>query len=192
MTKKAWYMVLLICFTVFCKVKAQVPLFLDEDSTNIHLDTTKSTIRVQAKKVVQPNSTQKADKIDSLIDYAHTFMGNRYRRGGTGATGFDCSGFTMTVFKQFGIKLPHTSAGQSLVGLEVPQKNIQKGDLVFFRGGNRRSRRIGHVGIVISERGEPVRFIHSSTSEGIRIDQLSAPYYKYRYLKAVRINGLYH
>lgn len=124
---------------------------------------------------------------DSLINIASSYIGDRYKRGGTTAKGFDCSGFTLVVFKHFGIKLPHTSAGQSLLGFEVPKKQIQKGDLLFFRSRSRRSKRIGHVGIVISEKGEPVRFIHSSTSSGVRIDNLETDYYKKRFIKASRV-----
>jgi len=140
-----------------------------------------ATRYVTAKKVYKPLA-------DSLIAYAFSYMGRNYKRGGTGLRGFDCSGYTLTVFKHFGIKLPHTSAGQALIGFEIKQKQIQKGDLVFFRGRSRRSKRIGHVGIVISEKGQPVRFIHSSTSDGVRIDRLDAPYYKVRFLKANRIS----
>ncbi|OYU96042.1 MAG: glycoside hydrolase [Bacteroidetes bacterium B1(2017)] len=124
---------------------------------------------------------------DSIIAYAESFMGDRYRRGGTGAKGFDCSGFTMMVYRKYGIKLPHTSAGQSFIGVEIPRKQISKGDLLFFRGRNSRRRGIGHVGIVISEKGEPVQFIHSSTSSGVRIDRLEADYYKKRFMKATRV-----
>jgi cell wall-associated NlpC family hydrolase len=130
-------------------------------------------------------------RTDSLIQYAYSFIGNRYRRGGTSAKGFDCSGYTMTVYKQFGIRLPHTSAGQGLVGVPVSRENIKKGDLILFKGRSRKSSRIGHVGIVISEKGEPVRFIHSSTSEGVRIDRLDYVYYKKRYVKTVRVPELY-
>ena len=130
-------------------------------------------------------------RVDSLIQYAYSILGNRYRRGGTSSAGFDCSGYTMTVFKHYGIKLPHTSAGQGLVGVPVARQNIKKGDLILFKGRSRKSSRIGHVGIVISEKGEPVRFIHSSTSEGVRIDRLDYVYYKKRYVKTVRIPELY-
>lgn len=151
-----------------------------------------------AEKVVKDTAVsqevtvkQPITRPDSLIQYAYTFIGNRYRRGGTGPTGFDCSGYTMTVFKKFGIKLPHTSAGQGLVGVPVTRENIKKGDLILFKGRSRKSSRIGHVGIVISEKGEPVRFIHSSSSEGVRIDRLDYIYYKRRYVKTVRVPELY-
>lgn len=200
MLKKAVYMVFILIFCTTIKGFAQVPLFIEEeDSTSIPVDTPKHT-KTKPKVAIKPPQTtltnnkgnsRSNSKIDSLVMFAHQYMGNRYRRGGTTKAGFDCSGYTMTVFKHLDIKLPHTSAGQGLIGVTINQQNIQKGDLILFRGGNRRSRRIGHVGIVISEKGEPVRFIHSSTSEGVRIDNLNAAYYRNRYVKAVRIPELY-
>ncbi len=133
------------------------------------------------------NVIKKAPLTDSLLVFAESFMGNRYKRGGTSKKGFDCSGYTLTVFKHFGVKLPHTSAGQCLVGIEIKQKHIKKGDLLFFKGRNSRRKGIGHVGIVISDPGEPIRFIHSSSSAGVRIDRLDADYYKRRFLKATRV-----
>ena len=126
-------------------------------------------------------------KREEVVKFATNYMGLRYRRGGSTAKGFDCSGFTSYVFRNFGVKLPHTSAGQSFYGIEVSKDKITKGDLIFFKGANTRKRSIGHVGIVISERGEPVRFIHSSTSGGIRIDYLEAHYYRLRYVRTRRV-----
>jgi cell wall-associated NlpC family hydrolase len=71
-------------------------------------------------------------KRDSILQYSFSYLGNRYRRGGTGKKGFDCSGFTMVVFSKFGVKLPHTSAGQGLVGIDVPKNNARKGDLILL------------------------------------------------------------
>ena len=195
MLKKRIQWLFMICLLVPLGLTAQVPLFPDDlDSVPISRDDTVRTGRLHIKPVkpAAPLIAAKAsNKIDSVIQYAYTFIGDRYRRGGTGGKGFDCSGYTMVVFKAFGVKLPHTSAGQGLVGIDVSAANIQKGDLILFRGRNRRSKRIGHVGIVISEKGDPVRFIHSSTSEGVRIDRLDFVYYRSRFLKAVRIPALY-
>jgi len=142
------------------------------------------SLEIEENKQKPLSATQLAD---SLIAYAQQYMGDRYRRGGTGGRGFDCSGFTLVVFRRYGIRLPHTSEGQSLLGVKIPINQVRKGDLLFFRRRSRNSRRIGHVGIVISNPGEPVRFIHSSTSSGVRIDYLDAPYYKKRYMKAARV-----
>jgi cell wall-associated NlpC family hydrolase len=198
MRKKVACFIVLSLFALFYKAQAQVPLFIEEDDTSaVYADTLlqkKTGGRKPAgnKSITQDVAREKiSTRTDSLVKIAYGYLGNRYRRGGTGAKGFDCSGYTMTVFARLNIKLPHTSAGQGLVGVDVSRANIQKGDLIFFRGANRRSRRIGHVGIVISEKGEPVRFIHSSTSEGVRIDRLEFTYYKNRYVKTVRIPELY-
>ncbi len=202
MFKNALYILLLIMCGLPKIGIAQVPLFIEvEDSVVVKPDTSNLQVEVIKATPATKSTVNKAEhpkgnsryntRIDSLIMYAENYLGNRYRRGGTSAAGFDCSGFTMTVFKHLDIKLPHTSAGQGLVGVNVNQQNIQKGDLILFRGGNRRSPRIGHVGIVISEKGEPVRFIHSSTSSGVRVDNLAAPYYRLRYVKSVRISDLY-
>lgn len=195
MLKKSFQWLCLICLMMPLGLTSQVPLFPEDlDSVAVLGEDTARVGKQQVKhaKAAAPVIAVKAsNRIDSIIQYAYTFIGNRYRRGGTGAKGFDCSGYTMTVFKAFGIKLPHTSAGQGLIGIDVSAANIQKGDLIMFRGRNRRSKRIGHVGIVISEKGDPVRFIHSSTSEGVRIDRLDFVYYRSRFLKAVRIPALY-
>lgn len=197
MRKKVAWFIVLCSFALLNKAGAQVPLFIEDDDTTFFPADTLVHRKIAGKKagskvLHQEVSREKSEtRIDSLLKIAYSYIGNRYRRGGTGAKGFDCSGFTMTVFAQLSIKLPHTSAGQGLVGIDVSRANIQKGDLIFFRGANRRSRRIGHVGIVISEKGEPVRFIHSSTSEGVRIDRLEFMYYKNRYVKTVRIPELY-
>jgi len=124
---------------------------------------------------------------DSIVQYAMSFKGKSYKRGGTTIKGFDCSGYTMTVYRKFGVKLPHTSAGQGLVGIDISKKNARKGDLIFFRGRNASSTRIGHVGIIVSEKDDPILFIHSSTSDGVRVDRLESPYYKKRYVKVVRV-----
>jgi lipoprotein Spr len=181
------YILILLVSTAFFKLSVAQVIMPGKDSIPVKKDSTNAGNASQLKEVTVIAN----NKVDSLIQYAYTFIGKRYRRGGTTTKGFDCSGYTMTVFKQFGIKLPHTSAGQGLVGVEVSKSNIKKGDLILFRGRNRRSRRIGHVGIVISEKGEPVRFIHSSTSEGVRTDRLEFVYYKNRYLKTIRMPELY-
>ncbi|MBW7844526.1 MAG: C40 family peptidase [Bacteroidia bacterium] len=193
---------LMVCLLVSCVLlKAQVPFDIDtlDSAEKLQIDTLTYKLlhnenpkkqNNQNQSIIKPTK-QKNLRIDTLINFAHQLLGSRYRRGGTGSIGFDCSGYTLTVFKNSNIKLPHTSAGQSLMGIPVNIANAQKGDLIFFKGANRRSRRIGHVGIVISEKGEPVRFIHSSTSTGVRVDKLSATYYKNRYVKTVRIPELY-
>lgn len=75
---------------------------------------------------------------------ATRFLGLRYAPGGTGRGGVDCSGYTSSVFRQMGIALPRTAAGQWRAGRAVSRRDLQPGDLVFF---NTMGRTASHVGL---------------------------------------------
>ncbi len=117
----------------------------------------------------------------ALVRRAMGYLGAPYRRGGSSARGFDCSGFALHIYRQFGVNLPHNSAAQSQVGKPVARHELKPGDLVFFRT---RGRRISHVGIYIGNG----KFIHASSSRGrVRIDSLNEGYYNKRYAGARRV-----
>ena len=62
-------------------------------------------------------------------------MGNPYVSGGTSLTnGADCSGFTQSVFKNFGISIPRTSDAQGRAGREVSYSEAQAGDIIYYGG----------------------------------------------------------
>jgi gamma-D-glutamyl-L-lysine dipeptidyl-peptidase len=92
-----------------------------------------------------------------LIARAQNLKGIPYLWGGNSTKGFDCSGFTQTVFKMDGISLPRDANQQVLVGAEVEAapdfRNVLPGDLLFFG-----EQRITHVGISLGGG----RFIHAS------------------------------
>lgn len=135
----------------------------------------------------QDNSELVAD----MLSYARKFLGVRYVRGGKSPKGFDCSGFTSYVFGQFGVNLSRSSREQYTQGTSINRPEVQPGDLLFFKGRSRNARGVGHVAIAIDANpatGE-ITFIHASSSAGIAIDCLSAPYYAARYLGARRVVG---
>ena len=116
------------------------------------------------------------------VSRALGYLGARYCYGGSGARGFDCSGFTSYIYRQYGIRLPHNSAAQYRVGKPVSRNELRSGDLVFFRT---RGRRISHVGIYIGNG----KFVHASSARGrVRIDTLTSGYYHQRYVGARRIS----
>jgi cell wall-associated NlpC family hydrolase len=136
------------------------------------------------------SSQRRADKeIGKIIRYAGNFMGTPYRMGGNTPKGFDCSGFTQYVFKEFNYHLPRTTEEQGKMGAKIAKKkDLKPGDLVFFTGNNQRSKRVGHVGIVVDVNGRGnFRFIHASTTRGVMISRDTESYYKSRYLLARRI-----
>lgn len=71
----------------------------------------------------------------SVVAYAKQFIGTKYTYGGSSpSTGFDCSGFTSYVYRNFGVSLPRTSGGQSGAGTPVSRSNLAAGDLVIYSG----------------------------------------------------------
>lgn len=126
--------------------------------------------------------------IDDLIGYAKNYIGLHYRRGGKTPKGFDCSGFTGHVFKQFGLSLNASSRSQYTQGDRILPGELQPGDLVFFSGRRGGTKSVGHVGIVVEVNADGTfKFIHSAISSGITISDSTEPYYRSRYVGARRV-----
>lgn len=83
----------------------------------------------------------------SVCDFALQFVGNPYVYGGTSLTdGTDCSGFTMSVYANFGVYLPHSSRAQANCGTEVSLSEVAPGDIIFYKNGGTT---IGHAALYI-------------------------------------------
>ena len=93
-----------------------------------------------------------------IANYACQFIGNPYVSGGTSLTkGTDCSGFTQSVYKQFGYSLPRNSYSQRSAGKQVSYAEAQPGDIICYAG---------HVAIYIGNG----KIVHASTPKsGIKI-----------------------
>ncbi|MEN6374613.1 MAG: NlpC/P60 family protein [Smithella sp.] len=123
------------------------------------------------------------DERKLFIKVATGFLGAPYRLGGSTVRGIDCSAFVRKIYQLFDINLPRTAYEQSNVGRSIAKSELQDGDLVFFRT----KRPVGHVGIYIGN-GE---FVHASSKDrAVRIDNLDAPYFYNRFVRAVRVKGL--
>ena len=100
----------------------------------------------------------------SVANYAVQFVGNPYVYGGTSLTnGADCSGFVMSVYKNFGVSLPHYSGSQAKMGKAVTSGNMRPGDLIFYAGSGGQ---VNHVAIYIGN-GQVVHA--ASRKSGIKI-----------------------
>ncbi|MFY0483655.1 C40 family peptidase [Flavobacterium sp. PLA-1-15] len=120
-----------------------------------------------------------------MINNAMQFLGVRYRGGGTTTAGMDCSGMVTAVFDIFDLKLPRSSHEMATVGEKIDGKDAKKGDLIFFKTSRRG---ISHVGIIseITDDNE-IKFIHSSTSQGVVISSMNEPYYKKTFVQINRV-----
>ena len=99
-----------------------------------------------------------------LIDFAYTFLNTPYLWGGKSFYGTDCSGFTQTVFKLVGIRLPRDAWQQADIGKTISFDEMEEGDVAFFKNENGK---IAHVGICLDEH----EIIHCSTK--VRMDTLT-------------------
>ena len=127
---------------------------------------------------------------DSIIDYAKQFRGVPYKSGGNGPKNFDCSGFTLFVFKHFGYSLKRTVIGQLHDGwkeIDDPAE-LRRGDLVFY-GARRNPQKLGHVAIVVDSYPDEhyFTFIHATVKLGVTISNSTEKYYRIRYMTACRI-----
>lgn len=101
-----------------------------------------------------------------IAAYGLKFVGNPYRYGGTSLTnGTDCSGFTMSIFKKFGISLPRTSSEQSRTGKKISVSDARAGDLIFYGSGGH----VSHVALCIGGG----RVVHASNrKDGIKTSNI--------------------
>ncbi|MBP1752331.1 MAG: murein/chitin-binding protein, LysM, LysM [Geobacteraceae bacterium] len=123
------------------------------------------------------------DVSKSLNKTAYSFLGTRYRFGGTSRKGIDCSGFVQNVFRELEVKLPRTAREQYWVGEKVAQYDLQKGDLLFFRTY---ASYPSHVGIYLGDN----KMIHASSRDRQVVISPITSYYRSRFIGAKRLAGL--
>jgi gamma-D-glutamyl-L-lysine dipeptidyl-peptidase len=103
----------------------------------------------------------------SVVAQARQFVGLQYLWAGTAGFGFDCSGFTHSLFAAYGVIIPRDANRQAVHGRPISAANLRPGDLVFFREGP--AGPIGHVGLYVGN-GEMIDAPH--TGAPIRYDSV--------------------
>jgi cell wall-associated NlpC family hydrolase len=137
--------------------------------------------RAQGQQDKRAAARERADRMrSSLIRVALGKKGARYIAGASGPGAFDCSGFTMWVYRQAtGKQLPHFSGAQMDRARRVSRNHLKPGDLMFFGPGGSQ-----HVSMYLGKG----RMIHATNPRsGVRVDSINMGYYRSRFAGAGRI-----
>lgn len=129
----------------------------------------------RAPRVPESRPFLDRSKVSAIISTAKKYIGVPYKFGGTTPKAFDCSGYLQYVFAQNGLTIPRTADEQFKLGLRtMSSSQLEPGDLVFFTTYEPGA---SHCGIYLGSG----KFIHASSSRGVRIDELSNSYWQPKY-----------
>ena len=161
-------------------------------STSTHQVKARIVAKAATAEQIQQNGKQKSAKVKAnqskttnseksgsqkVNQVYRQWVGTRYRLGGTGTAGIDCSAFVQkTMSGAFNVHLPRSTAEQRHSGRSISKSDLQPGDLVFFRKNN-------HVGVYIGGG----KFVHSSTRQGVTTSSLSEKYWARTYTQSRRV-----
>lgn len=135
---------------------------------------------VKTEKPKKHKTTRPAARnvAEALVNEANEWLGTPYMWGGNDYAGVDCSGFLVAVYRDAaGINLPRTTKKQREHCLDVDNGDRAVGDILFF-SSKRSDGQVAHVGMYIGDN----KMIHSSSSRGVVVDDLSIKYYKEHFL----------
>lgn len=163
---------------------------VEEDSLEVEISDTATLSGAELLMPVFDSVRPKnSEQVDEILNFAKRFLGTPYHYAGSTPSGFDCSGFIYYVMGNFGVELTRSSYGLAEFGETVKLADIRPGDLMFFKGRNANSTKVGHVALVVEVTPDAIRFIHASTSRGVVIDNFkSSKYYIPRFIKAKRLD----
>ncbi len=152
--------------------------------------TTKTSSSTSENKKTETTSSSAASSSNSSLGekiaaYAKTFVGYRYVYGGSSpSSGFDCSGLTSYVAKQFGYSIGRTAAAQLSAGSKVSRSDLKPGDIVLFARTYSSSEAATHAGIYLGDS----KFVHAANSRsGVIISSLNESYYASRFVCGRRL-----
>lgn len=122
---------------------------------------------------------------ERIVKSARQWLGTPYRYGGQDRKGTDCSGMTMSLFRDVaGVAIPRNSGAQYEYCVSIGHEDLQPGDLVFFSGS--KGGAVSHVGLYVGDR----RMIHASGSRGVMESSLDETYWLTHYYGSGRVNAV--
>ncbi len=162
-------------------------LFLSFSVSSCSIFKTNGTNKTRKKLLKKPIGPY-SNYVQNIVRAARGYTGTAYRSGGNDRSGIDCSGLLCTVYAEVGLEIPRISWQQAEFGVEIAnEKDIRAGDWIFYVPNAGQTGYVSHVGIVTEVRSrKDIRFIHASSSRGVREDNLFSNYFKNRYVKAMR------
>lgn len=141
-------------------------------SCSSHKKSVRNKDRHETIGIVNGKKLSRWEKL--IVEEAFTWMGTPYKYAGQEkGVGTDCSGMVLEVYHSVdGRLLPRNSAKQAEFCIPLRKDEVGVGDLVFFATG-KDPERISHVGIMVDD----ANFIHASSSKGVVVSRIDAPYY---------------
>ena len=130
--------------------------------------------------------TESSSSNSDIAATAKQYLGTGYVYGGASPRGFDCSGYTMYIYQQFGVYLPHGATDQLSYGTAVGFGELQPGDLVFFQDADFSSSAASHCGIYIGD-GQFIHATSDSRFNCVKISSFSESYYASHFLTGRRL-----
>jgi cell wall-associated NlpC family hydrolase len=155
------------------------------DSSLVDRTANRDTATVPMGAAINTGSVHPND----LMAFAETLKGVPYKYASTDPkVGFDCSGFITYVFNHFNIKVPRSSIDFTNVGKYIPKEEAKRGDIILFTGTDSTETFVGHMGLITSNNGGKLEFIHSTSGKAysVTVTQLN-DYYMSRFVKCIRI-----
>jgi peptidoglycan DL-endopeptidase CwlO len=122
---------------------------------------------VKHEAVAPPAAPAPAGRGGAVVKAVLAELGKPYLWAASGPNSFDCSGLTMFVYAQVGVRLPHSAEAQYAIGRKISRDDLEPGDLIY--GGN--GGYITHVGIYI---GGDSYISAPQTGDVVKIQSLSA------------------
>lgn len=140
----------------------------------------------RSQEKVENTTKEEVTVADKIVWTAVSYKGIPYRFGGTTERGMDCSGLIYTSFQQRDVPIARTSREMYAQGTSIPLRKVQRGDLLFFKTARKRGK-VNHVGLVTSVSNGDIRFIHSTSSQGVIVTSLHEDYWKRAFIEAKRV-----
>ena len=143
-----------------------------------------SELKKYHEKVLHSGTTAQKKKVFTqkklLTAYSH-WKGTKYALGGDSKKGIDCSALTRRVYREvYKKELPRVAAQQVKTGKKVSDKNLEPGDILFFKTN---SGKTNHTTVYVGN----TLFINASSSKGVVMSSLKSPYWKKSYRYGVRV-----